>query len=82
MTHWVVNDLVDVRANSGQAWSPGTVTAVDAQCYKVTLTTPISANSWLGITRKHAGTELVNVVTVMKHCDNLVPDKHIRTQGG
>ena len=79
---WNVSDPVEIRANSGQGWSAGVVTSLSETRYCVTLNTPMTANDWLGITRKYAGTELVTVIDVLKHCPNIVPDKHIRTPGG
>jgi len=79
---WDVSDPVEVRSNDGQPWLPGVVTAVYPHCYRITLDTPLTANDWLGATRKHKGTELIAAVDVLKHCENLVPDMHIRTLGG
>lgn len=79
---WNVNDPVEIRANSSQTWSSGVVTSMTNQCYCVTLDTPMTANAWLGVTRKYAGTELITVVNVTKHCPDIVPNMHIRTPGG
>jgi len=76
---WNVSDPVDIRANSGQAWSSGVVATVCTDCYIVTLDTPITANVWTGTTRPLKGSELLTSITVLKHCDSLVPNEHIRT---
>ena len=76
---WNATDPVEIRANSSQAWVSGVVTTVLDDCYHVTLDTPMTANAWLGITRKYAGTEMITTVNVLKHCPVLVPEKHIRT---
>lgn len=76
---WNVSDPVQIRANSSQPWVDGVVTTDMAHCYHVTLDTPMTANDWLGITRKYAGGELLTTIDILKHCNTLVPDKHIRT---
>ena len=76
---WSVSNPVEVRSNSAQAWVAGVVTAISSVCYKVTLDVPMTANNWAGITRTRAGNELVYTVDVLKHCDALVPNMHIRT---
>ncbi|MHA2064169.1 MAG: hypothetical protein ACXABY_07290 [Candidatus Thorarchaeota archaeon] len=80
---WIVDDPVEVRATSALPWRAGVVTEVMSHCYRVTLDTPLAADTWMGITRKYGGTELVTIVNVMEHCDSITPlnDIHIRTPG-
>ena len=76
---WNVSDPVQVRANSGQAWSGGVVYAVMDDRYCITLDTPMTADAWTGTTRAIMGDKMLTVIDVLKHCEDLVPDKHIRT---
>lgn len=76
---WIVSDPVEIRSQNSQTWTAGTVTAVSDTCYRVTLTVPITADAWLGITRLRNGDAMVSTVDVFKHCSTIVPDVHIRT---
>jgi hypothetical protein len=61
------------------------VAAVDegpaADCYQVTLDTPITADDWSGLTRKYAGSETLTAVWVHYHTESLTPDEHIKAEG-
>lgn len=76
---WNISDPVQVRANSSQAWVGGVVTEVFPDCYKVTLNTPMTSDAWTGTTRPYAGDSLLTYVAVLRHCETLAPDEHIRT---
>jgi hypothetical protein len=77
-------DRVGVRSSAGLDWHDGVVVSHDHGltqcCYHVKLDTPVSGNAWSGTTRKLGGDELVSMVCVFRHTENLTPGEHIRPQ--
>jgi hypothetical protein len=86
----VEGDLVDVRASASLAWLQGTVRSVQQgsaqDCYGVELDTPVTSDTWSGVTRRYGGSTLVGtaarMIYVHEHVEKLAPDELIRNQGG
>lgn len=84
MATFNTSDRVEVRGSGAHAWRAGAVTDANAHgggAYCVTLDSPVNANAWSGRTRKYAGAEMLSVVYIKKHVEDLEPGQYIKAEG-